>query len=408
MTVPRDHARLPADLTRLLAAQERFDQLRRRAQAHAGTSLCDLAYANAYDGPDPAVIQAIGDALVGDRALELQYTPYGGATIPRRLVAGQLSRLSGRPFHHRDVVLTPGAMAALNITFRSLRSIGDDEVIVVTPCWMDYPLYLSQLGISTVTVDVDPVTMHLDLEAIRGALTPRTRAIVLSQPANPTGVMYTRAELEALSQILLDHREGAPPLLISDECHRDVRFGGSPFVSPVECYARTCVVYSFGKSLFIQGQRTGYVAVSPDMPDGQALAAELVQWSRAMGFCTPTALMQRALPALLDLRPDLTRIAARRARTVEALHGSGYVLSPSDATFFLYPRTPSGDDFAFVEQLAARGVLALPAPLFHHRGHFRLSVTASDAMVDRGLEVLAELGATAGRPARVVAMAAAS
>lgn len=395
---------MPNDLARLMEPQERFDAMRQRAMTRSGTRLCDLAYANAYDGPAAAVLRAMAGALVDDRTLALQYTPYGGATIPRRLVARQLSTLYARTFHYRDVILTPGAMAALNIVFRAVRTSAafDDEVIVVTPCWLDYPLYLAQLGMRAVMVDVDPLSMHLDIEAIAAALSPRTRAVVLSQPANPSGVLYTRQELERLARTLEATPHGEPPLLISDECHRDIRFVTAPVSSPIEFYARSCIVYSFGKSLFIQGQRVGYVAVSPEMPGAEMFAAQLVQWTRAMGFCTPTALMQRALPHLIDLRPELYAIATRRARVIAALEAANYTIPPSDATFFLYPRTPDGDDFAFAEALAAQGVLVLPAPLFHHRGHFRISVSASNGMIERAMEVLAALGAGA-TPAVVAA-----
>lgn len=385
---------MPSDLAKLLEPQERYDAMRQRAMTRSGARLCDLAYANAYDGPADAVLRAMTGALIDDRSLALQYTPYGGATIPRRLIARQLSKQHDRLFHYRDVILTPGAMAALNIAFRAVRTSAafEDEVIVVTPCWLDYPLYLAQLGMRAVMVDVDSETMHLDIDAIAAALTPRTRAVILSQPANPSGVIYTRSELERLARALEATPHGEPPLLISDECHRDIRFGRTLFTSPLQFYARSCIVYSFGKSLFIQGQRIGYLAVSPEMRDGEAFAARLVQWTRAMGFCTPTALMQHALPDLIDLRPELSTIARRRARVVEGLKAANYTMPPSDATFFLYPRTPTGDDFEFAEALATKGVLVLPAPLFHHRGHFRISVSASDEMIERALGVLASLG----------------
>ena len=296
-------------------------------------------------------------------------------------------------------------MAALNIVFRSLRSEGSngggDEVIVITPCWMDYPLYLAQLGMRAVPVPVDSRTLHLDLDAIRRALTPRTRAVILSQPANPTGVLYTREELRELANLLRADARVEPPLLISDECHRDIRAAGTAFTSPLECYPRTVIVHSFGKSLGMQGQRIGYAAVSPEMKHARQYAALLAQLCRAMGYCTPTALMQLALPRLLELRPDLSRADARRARVVAALREGGYDLVEPEATFFLYPRAPGGDDVAFAERLAARGVLVLPSSVFHHAGHVRLSLTASDAMLDRALPVLIEMGPAHGgvRPA---------
>jgi len=374
----------------LLEPQERFEALTHQTRVRAGTSLLDLAHAN--HRPDGAVLDAIRDSLSDDHNLSLQYTPFGGETIPRRLVAGQLSRLCRRRFHFRDVVLTPGAMSALTLLFQSLRSpSGNDEVIVVTPCWMDTPLALAQLGLRAVLVPVDPHTLRLDLHAIRDALSPRTRAIVIGQPSSPSGIVHTRDELAALASILHNSILSDPPLLISDESHRDVRFGEAEFVSPVEFYARTCVVYSLGKSLMLEGQRIGYVAVSPDMKHGRAYAAVLARLCRTMGYGTPTVLMQRALPRLLDLRPDLSAIAARRQRVSTRLRALGYELPESQATFFLYPKVPGGDDFAFATELARRGVLVMPSSLFSHAGHVRLSMTAADTTLDAALEVLRDV-----------------
>ncbi|MDB4963603.1 MAG: hypothetical protein JWP01_3602 [Myxococcales bacterium] len=386
---------LDAELDRLLSLQERFEQLRREVLLQKGKALCDLAYANSYDGPDPAVLTAIREALDSDRALDLQYTPYGGATITRRRIAQQLSERYASRFHYRDVIMTPGAMAALNILFRAVRA--DDpvggEVILVTPCWMDYPLYLVQLGLRPVLVPVDPRTLHLDLDRLRAAIGPATRAVVLSQPANPTGVIYSREELMSLAALL---QEVEPrPLLISDECHREVRAEGVPLTSPIEVYDETCVVYSFGKSLLIQGQRTGYIAVSPRISGGRAVGELLERICRMMGFCTPTALMQLAVRRLLERKsPLLATIDRRRHRAVTALRAAGYDLVPPEATFFVYPRSPEPDDFAFATRLAARGVLVLPSAVFHHHGHVRISLTATDEMLDQALHAL---GAEAGR-----------
>ena len=152
------------------------------------------------------------------------------------------------------------------------------------------------------------------------------------------------------------------------------------------------MVYSFGKSLFLQGQRLGYVAVSPHHPDRQAYGRLLERLTRVMGFCTPTALMQLAIADLLSVRPALDGIARRRARLLEGLTKAGYDVTPSDATFFVYPRAPGGDDMAFVARLAEEGVFVLPSSLFHHAGHFRVSLTATDDMLTRALERLSLIG----------------
>jgi aspartate aminotransferase len=378
---------LGAALGRWLSAQERADALREEALRRGGRDFADLAYANSYDGPLPEALAALRSAVDAGGSLALQYTPYGGTAVARRLVAEGLRASHGAPFDRRDVVLTPGAMAALNIVFRAVRRDDEaSEVVVVTPCWLDYPLYLENLGLVPRLVPLERRTLRLDLAAIEAALSPRTRALVLSQPANPTGLLYGADELAELARLL--ERSPARPLLISDECHRDLVFEPHAFVSPAVVYDATCVVYSFGKRLFLQGQRLGYAAVSPRHPERRALARRLEQLTRVMGFCTPTALMQLAVGDLLRVPAALGDIARRRAHTLAGLAEAGYDVVPSQATFFVYPRAPGGDDFAFAERLGEKGVFVLPSAVFHHQGHFRITFTASDAMLERALGVL--------------------
>jgi aspartate aminotransferase len=375
-----------------LGPQERFERLRAETMRRKGR-VCDLAYANPYDGPAPVAVQAIRAALESTRVLDLQYTPYGGSTVTRRLVAQHLAARHGTAFDWRDIILTPGAMAALSLVCRAVRSADHgDEILVITPCWIDCPLYITAAGLTPVLVPVRP-DFHLDLEAIARRLGPRTRAVVLSQPANPTGMIYTADECRALAALLA--RQPDPPLLVSDECHRDVRDPHVPVPSPLECYDDTCVVYSFGKSFAMQGQRIGYNAVSPRMSTGRAFSRHLERLCRLMGFCTPTALMQRAVRTLIGQTPDVGPTLARRARVVTALRDAGFDLVEPMATFFVYPRSPDPDDEAFVERLAAEGVLALPSSVFHQPGYVRLCLTASDDMIDRALEVMARVGASA-------------
>ena len=370
----------------LAKAQQTYEEIRKGALQRFGPRLCDFGYANAHDGPPPHVMESLRDAVDNDRALGLQYTPYGGATLTRRIVGQDLSKKTGLSFRFRQIVMTPGAMSALNLLLRTVADGDRDEVLVIRPCWLDTPLYIENLGLKTRFVDLD-ADFDLDLDAIREGLTSRTGAVVLSQPANPTGRVYTAATLEALSQILKDAGE---PLLISDECHRDIYWGEQP-ATPATFYPRTCIAYSFGKRFFIQGQRIGYAAVPPDFPDAEAFCEKLALLMRVMGFCTPSALMQRAVVQMLSEAPDLGFIAERKRRVFSEL-GDCYGLVPSEATFFTYGQTLGLGDLEFTQALADRGVLVLPSAMFHHQGHFRMSLTVNDEMFERGVGILAELG----------------
>ncbi|MHC4838264.1 MAG: aminotransferase class I/II-fold pyridoxal phosphate-dependent enzyme [Planctomycetota bacterium] len=385
------HPALSSDLRALLEIQEHVDELRKRWARGPARHGADLAYANPYDGPPPAVRAALEKAVAGGRSLDLQYTPYGGATVPRRRVAQDLAAKHDVPFRWQDVVLTPGAMAALNLVLRSLVvPDGPRRVLMPVPCWLDYPLYLRQLGLEPVPLPLG-ADLRLDLEAIAEALEEDTAALLLSQPGNPTGVAYGEEELRGVAALLheAEERHGHPITWISDECHRDFVPPRIPCPSPARFHDQVVVVYSFGKRLFIQGQRIGFAAVSPRCRDHETLRELLVQLSRAMGFCTPTALMQGALIDLLEVEDDHGWVHARRRETAATLRGAGYELVEPDGTFFLYPQVPAGeDDLGFTARLAEAGVLVLPSSLFHHTGHVRLSLTDTDEAMGRALPLL--------------------
>jgi aspartate aminotransferase len=379
------------ELQRLLEPLERFEAIRRKV-VRLGDRLCDLSYANPYRGAQDEAKAAIRAALEDDRLLGLQYAPFGGQTLARRAAADALRLSHGLPFTFRDVVLTPGAMAALHLALHAAGNPGD-EVIIPVPCWLDYPLYARALGLVPVMVPLQTSTFDLDVAAIKGAISQRTCAVVFSHPANPTGRNYSAGALARLGGVLerAERQHGRPITLVADETHRDFTSPGA-YRSASEAYDRTMLVYSFGKYHFLQGQRLGYVSVSPRHPDREDVAEEMVRWTRVTGLATPTALMQRALTGLLSLHHDHTWLDHWRKRLLDELAEQGYTVVPADSTMFIYLQTPDGhDDFEFVTKLAVNGVLVLPAPVFHHAGYFRLSLTGSEHMLERALPVLARL-----------------
>jgi aspartate aminotransferase len=378
---------IPAQIERLLAAQERFDERRSRA-ARLGPRLVDLSYAN-FDGPlGDGVRQVLHDALATDRSLAFQYTPFGGSRTARHAVAAAL----GPDFGWRDVILTTGAAAALTL---ALRAVGqpDDEVIVPVPCWLDHPLYVVACD---KTAHMVPLSgdHDLDVDALAGEINERTTAVLVGNPANPTGRVYDAPTLGKLAEAMraAEQRTGRPLTLVADETHRDL--GGPRFTSCASLYDRTLVVYSFGKYHALQGQRLGYVAVAPGHPERAELAAELERWSRIAGNTTPTALMQLAVPGLLALRHDTTVLDGWRAEYVSRLRAAGYEVVPPDGTHFVYVHTPPGlSDEAWADTLLGdHRLLVLPAAVFHHEGYFRLSLTATPANLDAGLAALEEAG----------------
>ncbi|GAA0480134.1 aminotransferase [Actinoplanes capillaceus] len=375
-----------------LATQlQQFDQLHTATLRRFGARTIDLSYPNPRTLADDRPYRALADLAATVAPDALRYSPFGGFTVARRHVASVLTQHHGIPYHYRDVILTPGAAAALNLAFTSLFTPAD-RIMLITPCWMDYPLYLAHLGLHRDLVGSDP-DKRLDLDAIERAWTPDTRGVVLSQPVSPTGVCYRPDELGALAVLLarLGVAHGRPPLLINDETHRDQVWAGPQAVSPARFYPHSVSVYSYGKSWQMQGQRTGYLAIHPGHPQRGLLRDRLTLAMRVTGYCAPTALTQHLISALSPFTPDLGPLADLQQHARSRLSKAGYDVIDATATPFVYVRTPIADDTAFVRRAADHAVLVMPSRLFHEPGYIRLALNLGGPDLDEALDVLTAL-----------------
>jgi aspartate aminotransferase len=305
------------------------------------------------------------------------------ARIP---VARSLTRLTGLDWDPEDVFMTNAGFGALTVTLRAITEPGD-EVIYLSPPWFFYELLIAGADAIPVRLKLSPPAFDLDPEAIAAAITPRTRAVIVNSPHNPTGRVYP---LEALSRLatLLDgasRRNGRTVHLIADEPYRRILFDGMRYHSASEVYPGTIITYSYGKVLLAPGQRLGYIAVPPTSPERQALrrSIELFQW--ATGYAFADALMQHSTADLENVSIDIPRMQARRDRMVGALREMGYQTTNPEGTFYLLVRCPTEDDQAFANALADDNVLVLPGTIVELPGWARLSLTASDEMVDQAL-----------------------
>lgn len=375
-----------ADETQFAEPLERFAALHTATVRTSRSGVIDLSYPNPRVDRETRAFNLLRRVLSDVTQADLQYTPFGGGTVVRRRIAGALSRRLELRFGYRDVLLTPGATGALVVAFTTLFRPGD-EVVVVTPCWMDYPLYLRRLGVETVFVPSGG-DKRLDLDRLAAACGPRTAGVIVGQPACPTGVVHTAAELTSLAAVLDDAyaQHGRRIALISDEVHRDQAWGDIPFVSPMTLYPHAVSVYSFGKAWALQGQRTGYLALGPDMERHDEIVVQAERALRSTGLCAPTALMQRMVLELVDLDPDLGSLRGDQVRMRELLAELGDGPVRGDGSSFVYVRCPEGvDDWEFVTRLAGQRLLAMPSSLFHEPGYFRFALNVGS---DRYEEVV--------------------
>ena len=303
--------------------------------------------------------------------------------------AAGLGERRGVPFEPEDVALTDGGFAGLLLSIRVVTDPGD-EVVFVSPPWFFYEAIIVAGGARAVRVRCDLDTWDLDVDAIAGAITERTRAVMVNSPNNPAGRIYPTQTLERLASVLTQasERNGRPVYLVSDEAYSRIVFDDRGFTSPTEFYPYSFVVYTYGKQLLTPGQRIGYVALPPQMPDREEMRGALMIGQLAMGgHGVPSAVMQRALADLEPLCVDVKALQRRRDRLVETLRSAGYEVHSPEGTFYLLPKSPDPDDEAFTERLARDKVYVLPGSIVEMPGYFRISVTGNDEMVERAIPV---------------------
>jgi len=309
------------------------------------------------------------------------YMPNAGHPRVREAVAKRLQAATGLPYTANHVLMTVGAGAALNTVLKALLDPGD-EVITVAPFFAEYTFYAENHGGRLVVV---PPTAELtpDVTRLEAAITPKTRAILLNSPNNPSGVIYPASTFTAIESVLA--RAPRPIVLISDEPYRELVFDGVEVPQVPPLVMRAIVATSWSKSLAIPGERIGYLAFSPRMPEAAELFEACTFTSRVLGFVNAPALWQWVVAEVGDQVIDVAPYREKRDLIYGGLTRIGYRCVKPQGAFYVFPKTPIDDDVAFVRLLAEEGVLTVPGSGFGMPGHIRISLTVDRETIVRAL-----------------------
>ncbi|GAB4240421.1 MAG: pyridoxal phosphate-dependent aminotransferase [Deltaproteobacteria bacterium] len=353
----------------------------------------DFTLGNPFGEPPRALCEELA-RLCSDPPPGLhRYMPNAGFPEARRAAAQSLSRSTGLPFTENHLVMTVGAAGAINVALRALLSPGD-EVVVLAPYFVEYLFYIRNAGGKPVVAETD-ARFQLDLPAIESALTPKTRALLVNTPNNPTGAVYPGEDLAALERTLsaAEERYGNPIYVISDEPYRKIVFRGVPSVPPASMIRNTIVAYSHSKDLNMPGERIGYLAVSPRAADAAEVAGACVFCNRVLGFVNAPALFQRAASKFEDAPADVSVYQENRDILLDALRRAGIEVVPPGGAFYLFPKSPVPDEMAFLAAAREEGILFVPGSGFGRSGHVRVAYCLDPETVRRSVPAWERLGA---------------
>ncbi len=375
-------AHVAANLSTSSFIRAMFEKGRALREIHGAHSVFDFSLGNPDASPPPAVFDAIR-AVAGEANPGLhRYMPNAGFDETRAAIAAMLTQEYGAPFSAGDVVVTCGAAGGLNVAMRAICDPGD-EVIVLAPYFVEYRAYIEQAGARMVVVNTGP-GFEPDVAAIMSAVTPRTRAILVNSPNNPTGAVYSADSIAALCEAAA--RVDAPqrPLyIVCDDPYRRLVFEGGKPAHPIERYVRTIIASSYSKDLSLPGERIGYLAPSPRMQDRAMLLNAFIMLNRTLGYVNAPAFMQRVIARCATALCDINHYRVRRDALAGVLRAAGYEFDLPRGGMFLFPKTPIADDVAFCDRLLQQRILAVPGSGFGGPGFMRLSLAVSLDAIER-------------------------
>ena len=375
------------------AIRAMFQEGKAMAKEVGAENVYDFSLGNPMT-PVPAEFnQAVMDAVRTEPSLELHgYMDNAGYPETRQAVAEDLNSRFGTEFEGRHIVMTVGAAGALNVVFKTLLDPGD-EVLALAPYFGEYRGYVANHQGTLRQVQPDIETFQPDLADFEAKVTEATKAVIINNPVNPTGVIYSAETIRKIADILRRKQEtyGKEIYLVSDEPYRELAYDGNEVPFLTKFYDNTFVTYSFSKSMSIPGERIGYIAASPRMADcGQALSGLSVA-NRMLGFVNAPSLMQKALIASIGARTDVGYYDRNRQLIYGKLTELGFTCAKPQGAFYLWMKSPDEDEKKFVEAAKKYHLLLVGGTTFSCPGYVRLAYCVSYEMIARSLPAFEKL-----------------
>ena len=368
------------------AIRKMFVEGQELAQKVGAENVFDFSLGN----PVAPVPKAFNDALIeiiqNENSLTLHgYTNNAGYPEVRKAVADHLNREFDLGLTEENVIMTVGAAGAINIAFKAILDI-DDNVVVFRPYFGEYRSYASNFHAQIVEVDPQLPSFQPDLEDFARKVDARTKAVIINNPVNPSGVVYSEETLRCIAKILEEKQKlyGHEIYLISDEPYRELAYGVEvPFLP--EIYRDTVICYSYSKSLSLPGERIGYVAANPRCEDAEYIVPMCGQISRGTGHNCPGSSVQLAVAKVVDETSDLSVYEKNMNLLYDALVRLGFDVVRPGGTFYIFPKALEDDANAFCMKAKDYDLILVPSDSFGVPGYFRMAYCIDTEKVERSI-----------------------
>ncbi len=356
----------------------------------------DFSLGNPILEPPDEFFEALEDVVADRHPGMHQYMENVGYREVRLAVADRHGLESGLEYTPDHIVMTVGAAGAMNVTLKTVLDPGD-EVVLLAPYFAEYRFYVDNHG-GVARIVPTASDFDLDLAAIEAAIGPKTRAIVVNNPNNPTGRVYGHGSIEGLARLLERKQKqlGGTIYIITDEPYRAVVYDDVDVPIVATYYDNTILCTSHSKDLGLAGERIGHIAVSPTAADVADLVDGMAFANRTLGFVNAPALMQRVVMSILGATVDVEFYRQNRDVLYQELTQCGFEMIKPEGAFYLFPKSPLDNDIDLVRHLQKHHILTVPGTGFGTPGYFRISYAVDHGVIERSLPVwraaAAELG----------------
>ena len=321
------------------------------------------------------------------------YSAAQGLESTRTAIAENLNKRFGTHYTADNLYLTMGAAACLSACFTALIEPGD-EIIVITPYFPEYRIWIEFAGGVCVEVPAREDNFQIDLDAFEQAITGKTKAVVINTPNNPVGTVYTRETLEGLADVLVqaEQKFDHDIYLISDEPYRELTYGVEvPWVPAI--YPNTLVCYSWSKSLSLPGDRIGYVLVPNEVHDSREVYLAVCGAGRSLGYICAPVFFQRVIERCVDEPTNVEAYAVNREILTHALDELGYEYIEPDGAFYLWIKALEPDAQAFSNKAKEHELLLVPSDSFGVGGWVRAGYCIDKSTIEHSIPAFAALKA---------------
>ena len=376
------------------AIRAMFEEGNRLAKIYGKENVFDFSLGN----PNVPAPQAVKDAIIeilneeDPVALHGYTNSNAGYEDVRQAVAESINEKFDTAFAAKNIVMTVGAAGGLNVALKILLNPGD-EVIVFAPYFGEYRSYTANFDGVIVAISPDTDTFQPKLDEFEAKISPKTKAVIVNTPNNPTGVVYSEETIKKLATIMEAKQKefGTDIYLISDEPYRELAYDGVEVPYLTKYYANTIVGYSFSKSLSLPGERIGYLVIPDEASDSEDLISAASVATRILGFVNAPTLQQKMVVRCLNEQTDISYYDRNRETLYNGLTECGFTCIKPEGAFYLFVKSPVENEKEFCDAAKKYNILIVPGSSFGCPGYVRMAYCVAYETIVNSLPKFKEL-----------------